>query len=213
MGRVDQRVSKALIGWLAFVAIFSALKYLGHSCPSPPADVAYRWESSIGALIQFGVIFAIALVIARGRNIRNSSRCARRRSGAVAATISIAVIVVILLIAQALSPFADPEAEQGLIPTYWDSGRIAQFVAFAFAVIIVGPIIEELMFQGVGFSLLEPFRPVDSGGRFRRGFRPRARAPRRLDHPPSESAWPISAAGPRASTPACCSTRPSTQRG
>lgn len=158
MGRVDDRVSGALIGWLAFVAIFSALNYTARfSGPSPPKDVAYRWESSIGALIQFAVVLAIVLLIARGRSKREFFALRRPTSWGLAAAISLVVVVAILLIAQALSPFADPEAEQGLIPTYWDPDRIAQFAAFAFAVTIVGPIVEELMFRGAGFSLLEPF--------------------------------------------------------
>lgn len=158
MGRVDHRVSGALIGWLAFVAIFSALNYTARfSGPSPPKDVAYRWESSIGALIQFAVVLAIVLLIARGRSKREFFALRRPTSWGLAAAISLVVVVAILLIAQALSPFADPEAEQGLIPTYWDPDRIAQFAAFAFAVTIVGPIVEELMFRGAGFSLLEPF--------------------------------------------------------
>lgn len=158
MGRVDHRVSGALIGWFAFVAIFSALNYTARfSGSSPPKDVAYRWESSIGALIQFGVVLTIVLLIARGRNKREFLALRRPASWGLAAAISITVIVAILLIAQALAPFADPEGEQGLVPTYWDPDRITQFAAFAFAVTIVGPVVEELMFRGAGFSLLLPF--------------------------------------------------------
>jgi membrane protease YdiL (CAAX protease family) len=158
MGLVDRRVSNALVGWLAFVAIFSALNYTARfSGPSPPEDVAYRWESSIGALIQFGVVLAIVLLIARGRNRGDFLALRPPASWGLAAAISLVVVVAIVLIAQTLSPFADPEGEQGLIPTYWDRDRIAQFAAFAFAVTIVGPIVEELMFRGAGFRLLEPF--------------------------------------------------------
>jgi membrane protease YdiL (CAAX protease family) len=160
VGRVDPRVSGALVGWLAFVAIFSVLNYVSRfSGPKPPRDVAYRWESSIGALIQFGVVLAIVLLLARGRNRREFFALRHPASWGRAAGISTAVIVAILLIAQALAPFADPEGEQGLVPTYWDPDRIAQFAAFAFAVTIVGPVVEELMFRGAGFSLLEPFGP------------------------------------------------------
>jgi membrane protease YdiL (CAAX protease family) len=158
MGRVDHRVSGALIGWLAFLVIFSALNYIARfSGPKPPKDVAYRWESSIAALVQFALIFAIVLLIARGRDKREFFALRPPTSWGRAATISIAVIVVIFLIAQGLAPFVDPESEQGLTPTYWDSDRIAQFAAYAFAVIVAGPIVEELVFRGAGFSLLEPF--------------------------------------------------------
>jgi membrane protease YdiL (CAAX protease family) len=158
MGRVDRRVSGALVGWLAFVAIFSALNYVARfSGPKPPKDVAYRWESSIAAVVQFALIFAIVLLIARGRNKREFFALRPPTSWGRAASISIAVIVAIFLIAQGLAPFVDPEGEQGLTPTYWDSDRIVQFAAYAFAVIVAGPIVEELVFRGAGFRLLEPF--------------------------------------------------------
>jgi len=158
MGRVDRRVSGALVGWLAFVAIFAALNYVSRfSGPEPPKDVAYRWESSLAALVQFALILAIVLLIARGRDKREFFALRRPNSWGRAAAISIAVIVGIFIIAQALAPFVDPEGEQGLTPTYWDGNRIPQFAAYAFAVIVAGPIVEELVFRGAGFSLLEPF--------------------------------------------------------
>lgn len=158
VGRVDQRVSGALIGWFAFAATFSVLNYAARfSGPEPPKDVAYRWESSIAAVVQFALILAIVLLIARGREKREFFALRGPLSWGQAAAISIAVIVGILIMAQTLAPFVDPEAEQGLTPTYWDPDRIAQFAAYAFAVTIAGPIVEELMFRGAGFSLLEPF--------------------------------------------------------
>jgi membrane protease YdiL (CAAX protease family) len=158
VGRVDPRASGALTGWFAFAAIFSVLNYAARfSGPVPPKDVAYRWESSIAAIVQFGFILVVVLLIARGRNKRELFALRRPLSWGRAASISIAIIVGVFVMAQALAPFVDPEAEQGLTPTYWDSGRIAQFAAYAFAVTIVGPIVEELVFRGAGFSLLEPF--------------------------------------------------------
>jgi membrane protease YdiL (CAAX protease family) len=158
MGHIDHRVSGALIGWVAFVAIFSVLNYASRfSGPEPPKDVAYRWESSIAALVQFALILAIVMLIARGRNKREFFALRAPASWGRAAAISIAITIGIFLIAQVLAPFVDPEAEQGLTPTYWDPDRIAQFAAYAFAVTVAGPIVEELVFRGAGFSLLEPF--------------------------------------------------------
>lgn len=158
MGRVDNRVSGALIGWLAFATIFSALNYTSRFSGSrPPQDVAYRWESSIAALVQYALILGIMLLIARGRDPRELFAVRRPISWRGAAAISIAVMAGVLLIAQAMTPFVDPEAEQGLTPTYWDPDRIAQFASFALVVTVVGPIVEELVYRGAGFSLLQPF--------------------------------------------------------
>lgn len=154
VGRVDVPISRALVGWSAFVLAFAVLNYAARFAgPSPPRDVAYRWESSIGALVQIGVVFAIVMVIAIGRNKRVLFALRRPRSWARAAAISAAIVGIVLVIAQALGPFVDPEAEQGLTPTYWDPERVPEFAAYVFAVVVAAPIVEELVFRGAGFTL------------------------------------------------------------
>ena len=157
MGRVDHRVSGGLIGWLAFVAIFSTLQYVGQLLSDPQEGVAYRWASSISALVSSAVVLAIALLIARGRDFREAFALRKPRSWLAAFVISGAVILTVLAVSAALSPFANPEEEQGLVPTDWRSDRVAPFLAFAFTVVVVAPLIEEMMFRGIGFTLLQPF--------------------------------------------------------
>lgn len=158
MGSVTRRFPPALIGWATFVLLFGMLNYTARFAgPEPPDDVAYRWESSIGAVIQFGFVFGIVLLLALGRPKRELFALRRPTSWGGAAAVSVGIIVAILLIAQALAPFVDPEEEQGLTPTYWDSARVAQFAGYVFAVVVIGPIVEELLFRGAGYSLLEPF--------------------------------------------------------
>ncbi|MGH2920605.1 MAG: lysostaphin resistance A-like protein, partial [Gaiellaceae bacterium] len=141
----------------AFVVAFSALSYTARfTGPRPPRDVAYRWESSAGALLQVAVVFAIVMLIALGRDKRQFFALRPPESWAQAAAISLGIVVVVVVVAQALSAYVDPEAEQGLTPTYWDGDRVPQFAAYAFAVVVAGPIVEELVFRGAGFTLLEP---------------------------------------------------------
>ena len=155
VGRLDRQFSRALIGWAAFVVVFAALNYSARFAgPRPPRDVAYRWESSIGAVIQVAVVFAIVMLIAIGRDKRVLFALRRPRSWGRAAAISAAVVAGVLVIAQALAPFVDPEREQGLTPTYWDPDRAPEFAAYAFAVVVAAPIVEELVFRGAGFTLL-----------------------------------------------------------
>jgi CAAX protease family protein len=157
MGRVDQRVSGALAGWIAFVAFFATLQYIGQLLSDPQEDVAYRWASSISALVSSAVVLAIALLIARGREFREAFALRKPRSWPAAFWISGAVILAVIAVSAALSPFANPEQEQGLVPTDWRSDRVAPFLAFAFTVVVLAPLIEEMMFRGIGFTLLQPF--------------------------------------------------------
>lgn len=154
----ERRIPGALLGWVAFVVIFSVLNYaVRFSGSRPPRDVAYRYESAVAALLQFAIVFGIVLLLARGRDRRSLLGLRPPSSWKTAVVISIGIILLIVAVAIALSPFVNAEKEQGLTPTYWDSERIGQFAAFALAVVVIGPIVEELAFRGAGFGLLEPY--------------------------------------------------------
>jgi membrane protease YdiL (CAAX protease family) len=158
VGRVAERTSGALVGWVAFVVVFASLQYAGRfTAEDRPDDLAYRWETSIVALVSSAIVLGIALALAHGRRFREAFALRRPRSWRTALLLSGAIIVAMLVVSFALSPLLDPEEEQGLVPTTWDSSRAAPFAAFALAVAVVAPIVEELMFRGIGYTLLEPF--------------------------------------------------------
>jgi membrane protease YdiL (CAAX protease family) len=147
-----------LIGWTAFVCFFGILAYASHfSGEKPPKDVAYRWDSSIYGLIQYAFVFGIVWLLTLGLDRRSFLAFRRPASWWRATGIAALVLVAVLAVGAAVSPFGDPEQEQGLIPESWDSHKVAQFAAFAAIVTVVAPIVEELMFRGVGYALLERF--------------------------------------------------------
>ena len=51
-------------------------------------------------------------------------------------------------------PVLDATEEQGLVPDEWDSSRAGAYLAFSAAVTFIGPAVEELIFRGLGFTLL-----------------------------------------------------------
>jgi membrane protease YdiL (CAAX protease family) len=151
-------VSGRLIGWLSFVVIFAALNYsarfLGPD-DSGDTEVAYQYSSSVAAVLQYAIVFGIVLLFARGR--RDLLALRRPTSWRAAIGISAAVIFLMLVLSAALSPVTNPEEEQGLVPSHWDSHRVLQFALFAFVVTAIGPVVEELMFRGIGYGLLEVY--------------------------------------------------------
>lgn len=153
--------------WLLFVVSFMALSYASRAGGAEtPDDVAYRWSSSIGAVIQFLLMLGVLLLIARGLPKREVFALHRppswaRALGLVALAL-LAIYAAALVYTQALALFGDWDAseEQGLVPDGWDSSRVAPFVAFFLAVTVLAPIVEELTYRGLGMSLLLPYGTV-----------------------------------------------------
>jgi membrane protease YdiL (CAAX protease family) len=147
-----------LIGWCALVAVMSALAYASQLSSEPSEqDVAYQWSTSVLGAIQYALMFGIVMLLTRGLDRRRFLAFRRPRSWWRAAGISAAVIFIVLVVSAIVALFANAEREQGLIPQHWDSSRAAQFAAFCVVVVVIAPIVEELLFRGVGYGLLQRF--------------------------------------------------------
>lgn len=157
VGRVEERPNPGkLTWWWILVGVLAVLAYAGRASGGRPADdVLYQWDTAVFAAIVYAVVLGLLLLIARG----DTSLFALRppRSWARALAWAFVVFVLILLIGAALDPFLDAGEEQGLTPSSWDPDRAAPF--FANAVVIAGlaPVVEELTYRGLGFSLLRPY--------------------------------------------------------
>jgi CAAX protease family protein len=155
-------MNRRLAGWCALVVFMSTIAYASQlSSGPPPKDVAYQWSSSILGGIQYALVLGVILLLTIGLDRRSFLAFRRpvttwRRVVGISALVLLAVFVVSGVVAQ----FSNPEREQGLIPEKWDSSKLAPFIGFAVIVIVVAPIVEELLFRGVGYGLLERFGRV-----------------------------------------------------
>jgi sodium transport system permease protein len=151
------RQSGRLTAWCVLVGLLAAVAYAGRIAGTQvPDDALYLWSTFVGAIVQYGIMLILILAIAHGvdRKLLALEVPARRRRAVGRALIALAVIVVS---AAALSRFLDAGSEQGLVPKSWDSSRAAPFLANAAVVVIVAPVVEELLFRGLGFGLLRQF--------------------------------------------------------
>jgi uncharacterized protein len=145
-------------GWIALILFMSAVAYAAQLTSGPPAkDVAYQWSSSILGVIQYGVILGILFLITLGLDRRSFLAFRRPKSWWLAVGIAALILVAVFIVSGIVGLVGNPEREQGLIPQHWDSSKIAPFAGFAFLVVVVAPIVEELQFRGVGYGLLERF--------------------------------------------------------
>jgi membrane protease YdiL (CAAX protease family) len=141
------------VWWLVLVLFLAAANYAARfSSGAPPKDVLYQWDNAIGGAVQFAVILALALVIARGMPGLLALR--RPKSWRGAAGGALVVLVGVYALTAVLGPLLHPGREQGLTPDHWDSSRAAPFFANALVICVMAPFVEEITFRGVGYGLL-----------------------------------------------------------
>jgi uncharacterized protein len=147
--------NRKLVAWCALVGALAAIGYAQRfSSGKPPRNALYHYDIAIGEVITYAIIFAFFLWIARGLSW---SRLGVRkpRSWPRAIGLGAAIFVCVFIAESALEPVLHPSREQGLEPTRWEPSHAGAFAISAFAVVVLGPIVEELLFRGLGFALLQ----------------------------------------------------------
>jgi membrane protease YdiL (CAAX protease family) len=150
------RVSGRLIAWLVFVGLLAIVNWAGRLSGGPtPKNAAYHWDIAVGSVIQFALMLAVIALIARGAWGLLALRRPRRWLSALGT--AVLVLVAVDLVSLAVDPILHPGREQGLTPTRWEPSHAGAFAVFAFAVVVLAPLTEELAFRGLGYGLLRPF--------------------------------------------------------
>jgi membrane protease YdiL (CAAX protease family) len=144
-----------LAAWTAFVAAFSTLSYtLRFSEGKPPKDILYRWSTAVGNLIQFTIIAAIVWAIAGLGNRKELLALRRPTSWWTAIRIGIGIGIGMAILSYLLEPVLHPGREQGVTPDTWQPHHAAAYVVNGIVIAVVAPIVEELTFRGLGYSVL-----------------------------------------------------------
>jgi len=142
--------------WSTFVVAFATLSYtLRFTTGKPPKDLLYKWSTAAGTLFQFAIIAAIVYGIAGATGERRRVLALRRpTSWRTAIKIGIGVGIGIFVLSLLLSPLLHPDREQGLTPDTWEPKHAAAYIANGIVIAVAAPIVEELTFRGLGYSLL-----------------------------------------------------------
>ena len=145
-----------LVLWTGFVGLLIALAYAGRAeSGKPEPDVLYQYDTAVAGFVSYLVMLAVVLAIAGGSSTLLALRRPERWGRALG--LGLAVFVAIMIVNGALNPFLHAGEEQGLTPTGWDSSRAGQYAANFAVVAVVGPIVEELTYRGLGASLWQRF--------------------------------------------------------
>jgi membrane protease YdiL (CAAX protease family) len=125
------------------------------SSGKPDPQVLYEWSTALGAVIQDAVVLGLVLAIAAGSfgllALRKPVHLAQ------AGWVLLGAIVGIYIFEGLYSALTHPGNEQGLTPSHWEPKHAAAYVVNAVVICTFVPVVEELTYRGVGYSLLEPF--------------------------------------------------------
>jgi uncharacterized protein len=141
---------------LVLVALMIAVAYLGRATGGKPdPQVLYRWSTAVSGLVQDAIILALVLAIARG----NGALLALRRPESIGKALRILVLAIVAVYAFeiAYTALTHPGNEQGLTPAHWEPAHATAYVVNAIVICTWIPLVEELTYRGVGYSLLERF--------------------------------------------------------
>lgn len=143
--------------WLGLVGALVALAYGSRAAEGkPPENIIYHYGFAAAGLIEYAILLGLVLAIA-GRDRVRLLALRPPVSWARALGLAILVLAAVIALGQVLEQLLDPSGEQGLTPKGWDGSRAGAFAVNFVVIAGVGPIVEELMFRGLGYSLLERF--------------------------------------------------------
>lgn len=117
----------------------------------------YRYSTAIEGAVTVALLLALVLLIMLRLPLRDTLALHAPRAWRWALGIGGAIVAGSFAFDYvydlAFGPF---DLDQG-IPEFWDGSRAPQFLANLVVVAVLGPIFEEVMYRGVGFTLLERF--------------------------------------------------------
>jgi membrane protease YdiL (CAAX protease family) len=141
-----------LVVWTGFVGLLVALAYAGRAeSGKPDPNVLYQYGTAVAGLVSYLVMLAVVLALAGGS--RELLALDPPRAWGRSLGLGAAVFVGIMIVNAALNPILHAGEEQGLTPSGWDASRAGQYAANFAVVAVVGPIVEELTYRGLGVSL------------------------------------------------------------
>ena len=149
-----------LFFWFLVVGGVGALNYAAYGKTSGHSDDIYKWSTFVGEVVFYGIIFGVTLLIALDRWDLFALRVPSGLGRVAAIAFGVVVSILVLEYVVTLLPLEDPGKEQGLTPTHWEPSHAGAFAANVAVFCLLAPFVEELLFRGVGYSLLRPLGAV-----------------------------------------------------
>jgi uncharacterized protein len=145
--------SRRLALWLVLVAALIALGYGSRIGAKTDPEVLYRWSTALGGLVQDAIVLALVLWIAGARR----DLLALRRPVSIRRALGLVVLAIvgIYVFEGIYTTLFHPGNEQGLTPKHWEAAHASAYVVNGLVICLWVPLVEELTYRGLGYSLLE----------------------------------------------------------
>jgi membrane protease YdiL (CAAX protease family) len=150
------RSNRRLASWFVLVALLAAQGFAGNYAGggNKNTNILYDYSTAVGDTAVYAVLLAVVLWIAGWR--RELLALRQPDSWRNALLLALGVLVgSYVVIGLALDPFLHGGREQGVVPTHWLPAHAGAYAANWVVIAVVVPIVEEITYRGLGFSLLE----------------------------------------------------------
>jgi membrane protease YdiL (CAAX protease family) len=156
-----------VVAWLGFASLLAAVGLaVAVSGVEGTGEEMYWWSTGLIELLGGAILLAVVLWITPGIRVRDVVLFRRPRwprdalglrrptSWRLGLALGAALIVGSFVFAAVYDALFGPFEEDPTIPDFWDGSRAPQFLLSLFVVAVVVPVQEELLYRGVGYSLL-----------------------------------------------------------
>lgn len=145
---------RALI-WLAVTAAFAAVNFYAVShAPERGDDTVYSYDVLASAVVAYGILLAVVLALTAGLPRRQLLGLRAPAKWGSSVGLAVGGLVAIFVGATFLLWLTGAGDEQNLAPEDWDGSRAGAYAASFVAIVLIGPVVEELLYRGAGVGLL-----------------------------------------------------------
>ena len=152
-------MQRKLIWWWVLVGSIAVFSFAGRAASddAPDNEVFYRYDTVAVGLVLYLLLFSFALLIATGLDFREAFALRPPASWRRAALTALGAFVAMWVLAAVLEQLFHAGEEQGLDPKQLSTDLLPPFLLNLVLAAVIVPVVEELIYRGLGFTLLVQF--------------------------------------------------------
>jgi membrane protease YdiL (CAAX protease family) len=152
----EQVMQRKLVWWWVLVGGIALFSFAGQASSdnAPDREAFYRYETVAVGLVLYLLLVSFTLLIATGLEVREAFALRRPASWRRAALIAFGAFVAMWIATGILEQIFHAGEEQGLDPRQLSVDVLPPFLLNVVLAAVIVPVVEELIYRGLGFTLL-----------------------------------------------------------